>query len=1019
VARDKFLNPWWLPRLLSMAGPSLRISEKGLTWTATSDTERGKADFLRVKSIRLKRGLISTQIVVQTSGSADGPSRKSRASLRYEFSGYRGSEAEFFVEEANARLASILLDSLAPATSQALVDWDRPRGKDQFMTLPQHRQWLEKFEDLADQVDAIFKLPKGVGSIPAEFARFWDLHGRRGGARKERNAAWVANQKVVHHGLFNGLLGYSLNVQQVDAILNDEHRTLVVAGAGTGKTSTVVAKAKWILEQGLSTETRMKLLAYNRAAAKEINARFGETETEDALASTFHSLGKRIIGEGRGRMPHLTKLGDDDQSLQKFLRACMDRALGDKDVAGAVIAFLAYFRFPEPDPVPTEASHEANRWADGHDIRSFTGVRLRSNSEAIIANWLTLHGIQWEYERPYVSDTTTAKFAQYRPDFFLPEHDVYIEHWASSRDGTLPENWSQQEVNRYRAGMDWKRSLHAKNGTKLLETFSAIDGGVSIPKALQSQLEAISIEVTPINEEARNKILSDAEIIAPVVTLLKNFLSIYKENQLTLTEIRKSKLKKSDQRGHSFLDLFEVVFGEYQSHLANTGTIDYADMIREATEILDSGLATVELDYLLVDEFQDISRGRAAFVRAILAQNPDCRLVAVGDDWQSIYRFAGSDIGVMVEFEQIYGDTQRVDLTQTHRFGTSTLQATSKFIQENPQQLRKSLTAARADDGPSIEIISSQAASKSVIERAAVTTALANLTEAVPDVDVEIPADNSHLETQDPSPQSEAQAGTKALGDVFQRIAAEAPEASVLVLGRYRFLERRLKDQGKIPGGLKASFSTVHKAKGLEADFVVIADVITDKYGFPKEIEDDPLMNLVLATEQKIANAEERRLFYVAATRARRRTYILTDDHRRSQFVDELEKPDYRAWVLPSEAGTRVADCPLCGGGRLKLRVGKFGPFYGCSSTRCRGKAFRCPSCRDAGLVQGDREHKCLFCGKNAQSCPKCGVGYVRQIPAGVSSRTGRKYGAFNACSTNTLEPEFLCWTENKRGIRK
>jgi hypothetical protein len=158
VARDKFLNPWWLPRLLSMAGPSLRISEKGLTWTATSDTERGKADFLRVKSIRLKRGLISTQIVVQTSGSADAPSRKSRASLRYEFSGYRGSEAEFFVEEANARLASILLDSLAPATSQALVDWDRPRGKDQFMTLPQHRQWLEKFEDLADQVGRASRL---------------------------------------------------------------------------------------------------------------------------------------------------------------------------------------------------------------------------------------------------------------------------------------------------------------------------------------------------------------------------------------------------------------------------------------------------------------------------------------------------------------------------------------------------------------------------------------------------------------------------------------------------------------------------------------------------------------------------------------------------------------------------------------------------------------------------------------------------------------------------------------------
>ena len=1011
MARDKFLNPWWLLRLLSMAGPSLRIGEKGLTWTSTSDTERGKAEFSRVKSIRIKRGLISTQIIVQISGSADAPSREARAGLRYEFSGYRGSEAESFVEEANARLASILLDSLTPTISQALVDWDQPRGKDQFMTLPQHRQWLEEFEDLADQVDAVFKLPKGVGRIPAEFARLRDLHGRRDDARRERNAAWVASQKVVHHGLFNGLLGYSLNVQQVDAILNDEHRTLVVAGAGTGKTSTVVAKAKWILEQGLATERRMKLLAYNRAAAKEINARFGETETEDALASTFHSLGKRIIGEGRGRMPHLTKLGDDDQSLQKFLRACMERALRDKDVAGAVIAFLAYFRFPEPDPVPTEASHEANRWADGHDIRSFTGVRLRSNSEAVVANWLTLHGIQWEYERPYASDTTTARFAQYRPDFYLPEHDVYIEHWASSREGILPENWSQQEVNRYRTGMEWKRTLHAQNGTRLLETFSAIDGGVSIPKALRSQLEAIGVQVAPISEEDRNKILSEAEIIAPVVTLLKNFLHIYKESQLTLSAIRTERLKKSDLRGHAFLDLFEIVFGEYQSHLSGEGTIDFADMIREATEIVNSGLATIELDYLLVDEFQDISRGRSAFVRAILARNPECRLVAVGDDWQSIYRFAGSDIGVMVEFETIYGDTQRVDLTQTHRYGTSTLQATSKFIQENPQQLRKSLSAARKEEGPSIEIISSQAASKSVIERAAVALAAAKLTDTVSDVDVDIPIDYSELETQDTSPMSEEQSGAKALGDVFQRIAAEASEASVLVLGRYRFLEKRIKDQGKIPGGLKVSFSTVHKAKGLEADYVVIVDVVIGKYGFPSEIEDDPVMNLVLAVEQQIPNAEERRLFYVAATRARRKTYILTDDHRRSQFVDELEKPGYRAWVLPSEAGMRVADCPLCGGGRLKLRVGKFGQFYGCSSTRCRGKALRCPACRDAGLVKGDGKHKCLFCGKTAQSCPNCAIGFVRHIPAGISTRTGKPYTAFNACSTNTQEPKYSCWT--------
>jgi hypothetical protein len=168
-----------------------------------------------------------------------------------------------------------------------------------------------------------------------------------------------------------------------------------------------------------------------------------------------------------------------------------------------------------------------------------------------------------------------------------------------------------------------------------------------------------------------------------------------------------------------------------------------------------------------------------------------------------------------------------------------------------------------------------------------------------------------------------------------------------------------------------------------------------------------------LATDQLTPNAEERRLFYVASTRARRKTFILTDDHRRSQFIDELEQVEYRAWVLPSQAGGRVADCPVCGGSTLKLRVGKFGPFYGCSSMRCKGKALKCPECRDNGLVKKDGDHHCLFCGKSARSCPRCSNGYVRHVPAGISARTKRPYAAFNACSTNTSEPKFSCWTES------
>ena len=1010
MSRDRYLSSWWLPRLLSQSGPELRIGEKGLAWSETSDTAKGTTNFSKVKGVTLKRGILWSTVRLDTTSEAKGEAQGSRKSERYEFTGYRNADAEAFVDEANSRLAKILFEALEPIVRGALLEWERPRGKDQFLSLPLYRQWRGEYSGLADQVASLAKLKLASSAGADGIKRFKAIFDGGEQARDDRNAQWAAQQKITHHALFNGALGYPLNEQQVNSILNDEHRTLVVAGAGTGKTSTVVAKAKWILAQNLSTEAHVKLLAFNRAAAKEINSRFGKTETDDALATTFHSVGMKLIGEGRGKKPRLTKLNDDDQVLQKFLRRCIEDSLGSKETAGIVIAFLAYFRFPEPDPVPIENSHEANRWADGHDIRSFTGVRLRSNSEAIVANWLTLHGIEWEYEKNYQADTATPRYSQYRPDFYLPALGAYIEHWASTKSGEFPSHWDTPEVERYRSGMRWKRELHAENGTKLIETFSALNGGISIPADLELQLKALGCEVNMVGEEEREKIISSAEVIAPVVTLIKNFLTIFKESRMTLSQIRTKRVKANDLRAMAFLDLFSIVYSAYEAYLKEEGAIDFADMIREAAELVSSGAASLELDYLLVDEFQDISRGRAELVRVILEKSPDCRLVAVGDDWQSVYRFAGSDIGVMVDFKTIFGDTLRADLTQTHRFGSSSLQATSTFIQKNPQQLRKILSAARADQGATIEIISSQSASKSVVEREAVVAAAARLSEEEDEIEVET---SSAGLKEDGAPQSEEEAGAKALGDVLIRISEETPEATVLVLGRYRFLEKRLKDQEKTPSGLKVSFSTVHKAKGLEADYVVIADVVTGRYGFPSEIEDDPIMNLVLATEQHIPNAEERRLFYVASTRARRKTFILTDDHRRSQFIDELEQAEYRAWVLPSKAGGRVADCPVCGGSTLKLRVGKFGPFYGCSSMRCKGKALKCPECRDNGLVKKDGSHHCRFCGKFARSCPRCSNGYVRHVSAGISARTGRPYAAFNACSTNTSEPKFSCWTES------
>ena len=339
--------------------------------------------------------------------------------------------------------ASCRLDELKQAIRSAIDEWKYPDGKDQYLTQPQYRQWENRYTKLIDEIVEISRLLE-MTSLGGEARELIALRDEKNDKIIARNDIWVKGQCDKHASLFAKDSGYPLNADQINAILYDEHRSLVVAGAGTGKTSTIVAKARWILAQRLSDPARVRILAFNKKAADEVKERLGRGTHGDSISSTFHSLGLDVVARARGKKPRLTTLDEDKRLMQAFIRRCIDDGLKTPEVANHVIEFLAYFRYPEPDPVPVEKSHEANRWAEGHDIRSLTGVLLRSNSEAIIANWLTLNSIEWVYEQNYELDTATIRYSQYRPDFYLPEYRIYIEHWTCNRNGQLPSSWAQE-----------------------------------------------------------------------------------------------------------------------------------------------------------------------------------------------------------------------------------------------------------------------------------------------------------------------------------------------------------------------------------------------------------------------------------------------------------------------------------------------------------------------------------------------------------------------------------------------
>lgn len=978
------IEPWWLPRILGIGRAELRASESALSWVLSGATENERQP---VREITCKPGLLWTGLDISL-----------KSGELVNFTGYRADEAQQFAKEVNQAIADDLLRRQAPAINKAISGWNLPVGKDQFMTEPMYQAWIEAYKKLGATLSEILRLGPSPSDVLTLASQVIGILRKGTQARASRNEEWVAEQRKKHKQLFASGMGYPLSDEQISAVLYDEHRSLIVAGAGTGKTSTIVAKVQWIFAQDLSTPERIQLLAFNRDAAKEINSRLGSEDKDDALASTFHSFGNKLRSHAKGEKRRVHKMAEEKNKhlLQAFMRKAIDDGLASADYQHHIQQFLLYFRYPEATPVPLDGSKEQRRFADGHDIRTITMEKVKSNSEALIANWLTMNGIAWQYEAKYEHKTSNPEHSQYLPDFYLKEHQVYIEHWAQSKEGRLPPEWNQLDQLQYRRGMQWKRKLHLQHKTRLVETFSANDGGASIRETLTAAMQRYQIPLRPVSAEKLAKLLQVEEIIQPVVKLVSSFLGLFRENDTSIAALKATAAERRDYRAQAFLGLFEYLHERYQRLLDQDECIDYADMIREATDALSSGEATIELDYLLVDEFQDISRGRAKLLKAILATNPSCRLVAVGDDWQAIYRFTGSDIGVMTDFESQFGYTLQSYLTATHRFDTKLEAATSTFVQENPEQIRKNLTSSKQGNEPAIEIVSTAGAKVTASARKALADHLKDTKKTPDELSDDDQRNESFSDTDDVGSDPDKM---DAVAEVLKRIADEDEAASVLVLGRYNFAEARLGKREDRPSTLQIRFSTVHSAKGMEADYVIVLDAISGRWGFPSEIDDDPVLNLVLGIASEFPNAEERRLFYVALTRAKKKAFIMTIDEVQSSFVVELEESKYDGLVIPSDVSDRVADCPVCKSATLVLRISQYGPFFSCSSTRCTGKASKCPECSAGALVRSGVQFKCIACNATRKSCPECVFGYLKHRSTG-----------YDGCSTYRKDPAWSCW---------
>lgn len=716
----------------------------------------------------------------------------------------------------------------------------------------------------------------------------------------EANATMAARERVLARDFLDRVESKPLTEEQARAVICFDNRVQVVAAAGSGKTSTMVAKAAYAIDRGFVEPERIVMLAFNKDAAKELEERaqqsfdrlgMGDTVVE---ARTFHALGLAIIAKATGRKPDIPEWAVDATLGFNKLAELVDDL---KDRSAHFRTQWDMFRLVFGRDLPPFG---ADMLADGYDrdgmpyIRTLQGERVKSLEECVIADWLFYNGVAYHYERRYEFDTATDTHRQYRPDFYYPDARLYHEHFALDADGQPPKHFPS-----YSEGMHWKRQQHASRGTALVETTSF---GLRSGHALQDLAERlgagdVELDPNPDRElpDQGAKPMPDADLIG----LMRTFIAHAKSNCLTLDDmaarLRQMPEDQFKERYRRFLEIAGPVFQAWDNALADERSIDFEDMLNMAAGLLEQGRYESPYELVMADEFQDASRARARLCRALVSQ-PGRYLFAVGDDWQSINRFAGADVSVMTGFREWMGHGQVLKLEQTFRCPQALCDVSSRFISRNPAQIAKEVRSAAPAMGLVLQAFQM----------------------------------NRREEVQDGVRQylsklhQQLLAGTVAQG--------RNGRVTVFVLGRYRA------DRGAVPSDWKTAFGstmdveflTVHRSKGREADYVILPGMINRS--FPSLRSDDPVLSLAMPDGDTYLLSEERRLFYVALTRARRSVAMFTLQGKHSPFLDELVEDGAVEVTAISGAAIREERCPVCKVGVFVDRNGPHGAFRSCSS---------------------------------------------------------------------------------------
>ncbi|MEO1053483.1 MAG: UvrD-helicase domain-containing protein [Bacteroidota bacterium] len=662
----------------------------------------------------------------------------------------------------------------------------------------------------------------------------------------------------------------NLNEQQREAVISEEKRVLVLAGAGSGKTKTLLQKLIYLIEEKGVSPSQILAITFTKNATNEMldrlitvadhTGRYADILADKTIDEkqksaeryafsrrfkwidkltlrTFHSLCYsimrnfgvnefdnkfKIISESKYTDPDFARFSAEETSYEVTHKILIEFCQTNDYLLKLKKYILDYM----VDKIHFENISPTNFRPDGLRYTTLNGTKVRSKSEQYIADWLYRHSIKFEYE-PKVN----FKDFDFRPDFYIPEANVYLEHKSNI---SAPS---------YAKEKQFRKANKTCFTTYETQTKDSALFNLALDRIIKNRLPANYHFSAALSFE--DEFRTYHKEVKDFLRQVTRVIDMIKVENLNPDEVLAKSQLDQHERVRIFYQLAIPIVAAYGDYCINKSYLDFNDMISKTISLFKNRSEIAEkfrdkYQYILVDEFQDVNNLQVELIKLLLTK--DNQLFCVGDDWQSIYGFRGSNVDYIVNFSKHFIDAKVIKLSLNYRSTQSIVGASNEVIRHNKFMVDKQIQAFKKTNSK-----------------------------------IHVYAGSNEIENID-----------FAVNEI-KKLQEEKGYTKEDILFLYRRSKmysqyfKRFKDEELFVSG-----KTIHSSKGLEAKAVFVIGLTEGSGGFPDIWMEDRIYQVIKESQHDMLLEEERRLFYVAITRAKDDLYLLTEKANESSFVKEI-----------------------------------------------------------------------------------------------------------------------------------